>query len=113
MLEELKAKIEERFFYTKEKDEQICHLYDFIMKYFKIDGLEGENVTRLIMNKLIQDDFMIYKPYFGMNGADKFSLKKKVIPAPKIIEEPKEESSGNDMGVFGLPESMGGGIGFF
>jgi hypothetical protein len=59
MLENFKKALHDKF--TQDHPHQSCYVYDFTGEYFGLDGLEGEEVIRLIFDDLIKEGFMIYR----------------------------------------------------
>ena len=69
MFENLRVKLNERF---PQGEHQLCYLYDEIMKYFGVDGIEGEEVARCVMRHLHEDAFLEVKPQ--LMSADMFYM---------------------------------------
>jgi len=71
MFDSLKSKLIEKF---PPGQHQMCYLYDEIMKYFHLDGLEGEEVAYLIMKRLDHECFLGLQPCFLPMCPDMFEM---------------------------------------
>jgi hypothetical protein len=70
MFDKLKQIITSTFIIGQEY--QACQLFDLIQKHIKNDGLEGEEIAKLIIGQLVQEDFLVFESY--MFSADMFYL---------------------------------------
>ncbi len=67
MFDKLKDRLKEKFPPGKH---QTCYLYDEIMKHLGVDGIEGEEVARLVMVYLHEQCFLELQP--SLFGPDMF-----------------------------------------
>jgi hypothetical protein len=79
MFDKLKQKITTTFIPGQEY--QACLLFDLIQKHIKNDGLEGEEIAKIIITHLCEEDFLVFEPH--MFAADMFYL----------LWQPKQKSS--------------------
>lgn len=73
MLDKLKQAIRTEF--RQNETHQLSKLYDFIMKYFHIDGIEeGEELTKLVIDRLHNELVIDAKIEWLVNCPDTFQV---------------------------------------